>query len=448
MPALLYGHRLRWPVLTPAMGLVCVMLACSGGGGTTSATIRATLLADPPFSESGINLAIIRKEALLTAHGVQVIAYFDAQRRIAIVFRDLASGSLVTRTLCNPMDERSMGDAHEAINMGYSSDGMLHLVYGSHATPVHYYRLRVKDLRSGTFEIITNDPSQLGLAAHLATYPQFYLLVDRLLITYRNDDDNSIGVSRYDSDVHQWQPWLSPFMTGHNVSSIYMNTIGIRENNIAVAYTIRFSREATSNQNLYIVLSRDAGAHWSNFDGTPLPVPFSAKDLSPAIWIPLGSKLINQSGAYLDSSMTFRVGFYRGDTKGIPQIFLLSFNLAGHSTVAVEQLTHRTVDFDVTGCGTLSLPISRPAVFELSSKLRVLYRENRDIILLTRSLTEWKSEVIYSGMIENWEPLWDRDAIEFGVLSMFVQGAEQGSCDTLAKPFPGASAQIIEFRDQ
>ena len=432
----------------PAIGLVFVMLACAGGGGPTPPAISATLLPDTPFSESGINLAIFRKEALLTARGVQVIAYFDAQRQIALVFRDLASGSLVTRTLSNPMDERSMGDAHQAISLAYSADGMLHLVYGSHGTPVRYYGLRVKDLRSGTFHTMTNDPSQLGLAGHLITYPQFYLLGERLLITYRNDDDNSIGVSRYDSDAHHWRPWLAPFMAGHNVFSIYMNTIGIRKDNIAVAYTIRFSGEATSNQNLYIVFSRDAGAHWSNFDGTPLAVPFSAENLPPAIWIPLGSKLINQSGAHLDSSGTFRVAFYRGDTNGIPQIFLLSFNLAGDSTVGVEQLTHWTLDFDLTGCGTLSLPMSRPAVFELLSKLRVLYRENRDIILLTRSLTGWKSQVIYSGIVNNWEPLWDHHALESGVLSMFVQGADQGTCDTLAAPLPGASAQIVEFRDQ
>src|SRR5580704_16208353 len=78
---------------------LCAILACfcASGCGSKPPAITDTLLRGAPFSESAINLAIFRKEALLTVRNVQIIAYFDAQEQINLVFRDLATGSLVTR---------------------------------------------------------------------------------------------------------------------------------------------------------------------------------------------------------------------------------------------------------------------------------------------------------------------------------------------------------------
>ncbi|MEW6556117.1 MAG: BNR-4 repeat-containing protein [Elusimicrobiota bacterium] len=402
------------------------------------------------YGKSSINLSVFRKSGLMTLNNVQIISYFGSEGDIVLAFRDLTKNRVFYRTLKNEMMARLLGDGHCSINMGYSNDGYLHLICGAHATVPYYLKLKIVSLQEGKIDIISTDFHLLNLPCKNITYPQFYNLGNHLLLVYRNDDANTMAINKYDTSTGTWQKYHISLIKANNIASVYINTIGIRDNYVAIAYTCRVKNDnPNSNENIYVIYSDNFGLTFKDSNSAQLiDLPIDGRrEIPPLMIIPQGSNLINQCGAFIDSRYIFRIVYYANDKKGIPQIYMISYDLKHNNLIAVEQVTSRNLDFELAGMGTLSLPISRPEIFQIGDNLAIIYREVENIILLKKPIEcqgNWQTYSIFTGYIKNWEPVVDTTLLLLNKLSIFIQGAKQGESDTI---FENGIAQPILIID-
>jgi hypothetical protein len=332
------------------------------------------------------------------------------------------------------MPKYMLGDGHQGISLGYSSDDIIHLIFGAHGTKPFYYRISWPDL-----VVVDSEVDKLALTSNLITYPQFYEYYDHLILLYRDDTLNTYNINKYDSKKGVWQQWFVPLLTTpSDVDSVYLNNLGIRWKTMALAYTLRFSdlenpdHPRVLNEDIRVIYSIDGCVTWRSFNGLELSLPVSASEPSVSLSVPLCYNLSNQSGAWLSSDKIYWVAYFANDSNGIPQIFVSEFSLLTQQ-VSTSQVTHRTTGFSLIGKGSLSLPLSRPAILGMLDRIVVIYRENNDIKIAWRSPkgeSGWRHMTLYSGFVKNWEPIIDFTQLSRKNICIYIQGAEQGSNDT------------------
>jgi hypothetical protein len=399
-------------------------------------SIHMTHLPHKGYARSGINLAIYRRHALLSVKDKQLINYLGKSGEIRLVARTLTAEPDAEISIPNPMPSRMLGDGHQGINTGYSADNFVHLIFGAHGTTPFYYRVQWPDLI-----VSRGNPTDLKLSSHLITYPQFYEFNNQLILLYRDDVAKTYGFSRYNVDSHEWQSWLTPlFITPDNVSSVYLNNLGIYGTTIAIAYTVRYpdttnpQNPKVLNEHFRIIYSEDGGTTWRTSNGIQLVLPIPALAPPVTINIPQENTLINQAGAWLGADRIYRVAYYANGAHAIPQIFVSEFDLVSQR-IQTSQVTRRLESFALVGRGSLSLPISRPTIFEFLNRVIVIYRENDEVIAAWKSLDQmdsnWNHLKLCRGSLKNWEPIIDFNQLARGYWSLFLQGAEQGNEDTI-----------------
>lgn len=410
-------------------------------------------LPEPVYTRSGINTAIFRRHALLTINDRQVISYFTAEGKIALVVRDLSTNQLLQSVQFESRLTSGLGDGHQSVNMGYSADGYLHLIWGCHGTEPQYLKLRWPELTD-----MASVSTEIAAIARQISYPQFYGTPQKTWMAFRRDDAAAKHYDHcllnYNEAVGQWQRWQMPLLHFPAVPNLaYLNSMGQSDEALAFAYTIRrydLVRANSSpwpvlNDSLRVVWSRDGGKSWNSLAGVPIPHPIDAMGVSPAIEIPPDQNLINQGGGWLDAARHYHIGYFCNDSRGIPQIFVTSFDLTA-GTSDTRALTARTQRFELLGRGTQSWPLSRPAVFMLGRTLAVAYREENKLVCQFRPLGAgtWRRVELYSGELGNYEPILDYTRLSDGILTFYVQPAWQGAEDTPHQQAGPAAAFLLE----
>ena len=388
-----------------------------------------------PWTLSAINLSIFTRNAMLTIGEHQLIGYFDTGGDICLVLRHLSTGKMDHRRIANPMSDAALGDAHKSLNLGYSADGFIHAVFGAHGDRPFYYQLDWPDL-----SITSRDADQLNLTSAHITYPQFYYIDGDLVLLYRDDTNRAYSLNRYDARAGMWYQWRPRFLEiPSDTQSVYLNSLGIYEQTIAIAYTLRLPDDQKPprvlNEDLRVIFSLDAGESWYSFNGVLLSLPIDAKRPPVTIRVPAGRNLCNQAGAWLGPDGVFWIVYYADDNNGIPQVFVSEIDLFA-AEIRGSRISNQASDFDLTGHGTLhSLPLSRPTVLNILDQIVALWRQNNTILLATRPMRQgsfpWTTFYLaFSGMIKNWEPILDFTRLQENVITLFVHGAEQGDADT------------------
>ncbi|MBK9990079.1 MAG: BNR-4 repeat-containing protein [Verrucomicrobia bacterium] len=213
--------------------------------GTTSETVFAGAgeLPVPAYSSSCINTGIFRRNALITIGSIQVISYFASDGRIAILCRSVKTGQFNEALfLDSKMSGRMIGDGHQAVNIGYSADGYVHVIWGCHDTKdPKYTKLRWPDLNIVSEGLVSRDIDVSRLS-----YPQFYGTPMDLKLLFRRDSaegaDNPYDqcIWRYDEEGGAWSSLQNPLITFPPAPQLaYMNGMGESGDTIAIAYTIR-----------------------------------------------------------------------------------------------------------------------------------------------------------------------------------------------------------------
>lgn len=412
------------------------------------------------YAQSGINTGIFRRHALLTIGSHQLIAYFGDDGHLILIQRSLHERSFLSiQKRESAMPDGMLGDGHQGISLGYSSDGFVHVIWGCHDTPnPSYLKLRWPELTPCPDVL----PPWAGTASRLS-YPQFYGRNNRLLLAFRRDsnpaDHNPYDhcLLQYDAQGGQWQPLQVPLLEFPPSPLLaYLNSLGQTGDTLAAAYAIRrYDLMDTKdvnmrvmNESFRVIFSQDAGRHWFGLNGQPLPSPVPSLDVEPALPISPDQNLINQGGGWLGRDLLYHIAYFKNDEAGIPQIYLSSFDLATgrHST---QTLTRRTEAFNLLGRGTQIWPISRPVVFELGTTWVVAFREGNHLVAVFRPAcsSHWRIAKLHAGDLGNYEPILDYTGLDDGNLTFYIQTARQGTDDQAHGNTTGTQASLLDLSE-
>ena len=188
-------------------------------------------------------------------------------------------------------------DTHNAINMGISGDGRIHLAYDHHSNPLNYTQSVTgaatgEWTRSAVFGVNENNPAPLQDSFRpsdptlvAVTYPRFATdaLTGNMVATYRQGQSGAgdLFIINYDAVTGEWSEGRQ-FIFGndgasYNDSAItgitresssrnpYLNDISIgADGTLHATFTWRETANGTANHSLNYITSNDNGLTWLN----------------------------------------------------------------------------------------------------------------------------------------------------------------------------------------
>ncbi len=252
-----------------AVGLACA--AAAGAAESPDGLLVGEVWAGAPVSF-----------ALLTQAGKQLVAYYDAERRITVAARDLGSDAWTTvhpEGVTHPGRPRASNvtgwDSHNYLRLAVDRDGCVHLAGNMHVDPLVYYRTR-RPLDLASLERIDR---MTGERETRCTYPVFFTnAAGDLMFRYRDGSsgDGSDLYNIYDPATRTWRRVLdTPVLDGEGRRNAYAiePTLG-PDGRFHLVWMWRDTPDCATNNNLSYARSRDF-VHWENSRGEPLPLPIT-----------------------------------------------------------------------------------------------------------------------------------------------------------------------------
>ena len=336
-----------------------VLLACVGAVGALAAPVGSALgqevsriedrILDPGAHarityENTVNIASYQQEGVLTYNGYQYTAWYQndgpgqAEATAVIARRELGGGDWESTRLDY---ELWSNDSHNTIALGVTpSDGRIHLAFPTHANSIRYTRSvpgvatdpEAVDWSSLLFERTKTELPGAPDAPVTYTYPQFEIVGDDVLLTWRDgsSDNGRQALLRYDANAAGTWTFLGRFTHnlggtydgGHGTSTTrygYIHGFSVDPGSGDLAITLSWREqgnawctgpEAVGNHDLGYAVSDDGGLTWRNNDGDVVAettlgstaetiTPFSDGILVEEIGINKG--LINQETQSFDS---------------------------------------------------------------------------------------------------------------------------------------------------
>ena len=419
-----------------------VLCASAGFAAADSVTTIPIGLA---FAATGVNGSILRVNSVLSAGGHQFATYYAADGSVVVAERSI--GSTHWDIVVEPF-KGNVRDAHNYVALGISSDGLLHLSYDHHGSPLHY-RVSAKpyDIHSfGDAIPMTGDREE-----HV-TYPEFIDAPDGTLYFFYRDGasgNGSLCLNRYDQKTKSWQIVRHPLIDGENKCNPYPWRPSIGADGIIhIGWCWRDSPNAQTNHDLCYAESADGGKTWRRSDGGPQALPITQENAEVVDPIPTGSNLINQCASAVDANGHPHLGEYFNDASGTPQYYDEWFD---GSHWHKNQVSHRTAKFNIAGGGSLAIPISRPEIAISRSGKACLITRDAEVgggIRLYESSAPYEQWTVIDLTHEdlgNWEPSYDLNRLRAdGVLSLFVISVRQGNHERTTD-FPPQEATILEL---
>ena len=409
------------------------------------------------LASNSINTAVFRHNGIISQGDWQYTAFYLDANTLRVIKRQISSGGVTSHDLKGHYGVR---DAHNIASIGHDRDGFLHLSYDQHASPLRYRRSTLPhDITQWDFEAPLTGKFEAS-----STYPAFILPRKSHPLTLLYRDGNSLnGVIRlkdYDETTREWRDHPIPILAGadpvNSPHCPYLNNPVVGPDGaLHLSFVWRIPSETTkatvNNVDIGYARSPDNGKTWQNAAGQLLPSPLTP---SAATVFPVapGSNLMNQCSMALDSKGRPHVAFYANDNSGIPQYHHLWFDGASWLCQAIAK---RTRAFNLTGVGTLSLPICRPVM--------LMDKSDNCFVLIQGDLTQHRLAAIKLSAAEgyaytpenqvilwpehlgNAEPVIDRGRWELeNVLSVFIQKTAQ----TGVMPHPSrlTPVSLVDFK--
>ncbi len=399
----------------------------------------------PVYAATQVNAVIFRQSPLVSWAGYQFAAFYDAEGFVTLARRRESDAAWEFRRL--PHRGR-VADAHNAISLGISPDGRLHLSYDHHNHPLRYRR----SLAPGELELDQEEP-MTGQREGRVTYPQFVSTPDgRFFFFYRDgaSGNGDLCVNEYDSEVGRWRPLQHPLISGEGRANPYWWRPGVGpDGSLHLAWCWRRSPDASTNRDVCYAVSRDGGRSWARSDGTPYELPITAAQAEVADPVAEGQNLINQCSSYVDPWGRPHLAHYRNDERGIPQIYHVWLDGDRWRAGAVTQ---RQVPFSLRGGGTLRLPLSRPdVVVDSAGTAYLVYRDLDEggrvrISWASPPYHFWQHQEVTEWPVGMWEPGYDPVAWrQAGRLDLWVHRCDQGDHETVTQ-LPPQWAWVLSVR--
>ena len=284
---------------------------------------------------------------LLTRDDRQVVAYYDAERRLTVAQRDLGGAGDWERTT---LPERVPWDSHNYLTLAADADGHLHLAGNVHGDPLVYFRTAAP-LDATTFERV---PELVGRDEDRVTYPTFLDGPgDELVFMYRDGQsgDGRRLLDAYDPASESWRRLLdAPLLDGSPDCNAY--PAGPRrgpDGDYHLFWVWRDTPDAATNHDLSYARSPDL-ERWTTSDGTPLDLPITPDTGEVVDPVPAGEGLLNSNVAPgFDGAGRPTVTYHR-HVDGATQAFLARREADGWNRVQVSDWTER---WDFGGHGSL-----------------------------------------------------------------------------------------------
>ncbi len=402
----------------------------------------------PGWASTSVNTVIFRHHGIVTRDSYQFAAYYDDHSNMAFVRRDLQSNKVEAHAIEGKYNTR---DAHNSISLGIDADGYIHASYDHHGHPLRYRRSK-RPLQIGEW---TEAIPMTGEYEDKVTYPYFVMCPRKsdgfpglgdLLFMYRlgSSGNGDICIKKYEPQNQSWEDHAPRFIKGMEqkpwTANAYWNHPAFdSKGNMHLSWVWRVNKggppELVNNHHVGYTWTPDYGQTCMTSRGLPLSTPLTPVNCE-SIWsIPPGSNLINQCSSAMDSHDRLHIVFYADDLDGIPQYQHLWFN--GH-VWQCDVITSRTTDFELSGKGTLRIPISRPEiVIDHADRVYVIYRGDLtgDCMVSQRLdpphyAPPGKTVVLWNENLDHSEPVidrirWERD----GILSMLIQKNHQPNHD-------------------
>ncbi len=410
--------------------LICLQLnGCSGKLRTHISRVG------DGWAKTQVNTVIFRKNSVVSFQDRQYTAWYDSTGTVMLAMREHGSD---TWTRSRTRFSGHVQDAHNSISIMVDGEGYLHMAWDHHNHPLHYVRAR----SPGSLDL--GEPEQMiGRQEGSVTYPEFYRLHNGdLLFLYRDGSsgNGNLVLNRYDLSQRKWIRVQDNLIDGEGERNAYWQTTVGPDGMMHLSWVWRETPDVASNHDLAYARSPDGGRTWMDFQGRELSVPITESSASYALRIPQNSNLINQTSMTADAvGRPFIATYFRSPEGGVTEVRVIYPDGTDWKTTRISNRSH---DFDLSGAGTRSPPISRPQVLfdpaDGRGKILVLFRDeehgNRGCFVTVKpgaGETALLHRHLTSTNLDRWEPTldterWERDR----EIHIFLQSVGQGPGET------------------
>lgn len=454
---------MKFPVLHPKsvtllhIALVCVALSDFSLLHAASQTTVPGTVTPPPtvidvgpgWARNSVNAPIFRRNSIISDAHWQFTAYYDAEGRVVLARRRLDSERWELHTTAF---QGNVNDAHNSISLALDGDGYLHLSWDHHNTPLRYTR----SLEPYGFDFPSQSLPMIARNEQIVSYPEFYRFSNGdLLFAYREggSGNGNLVLNRYDVDTASWQRLQSLLIDGEGVRNAYWQLCLDAQDRIHLSWVWRETPNVASNHDLSYAVSPDGGLSWQRSNGSAYDLPIRLSNAEVIHPIPQGSNLINQTSMSTDSSGNpYIATYYREHPDAVTQFHLIyQHKGAWHHSTA----TQRTLDFELEGIGSRSIPISRPQLLlwqphANTTRIALLYRDESfaNAVCLTQAdlpELQWTTQLLHDKNMGRWEPSFDPFRWQYHhELHLFLQAVGQGQAETL-ETLPPQMVRVLEW---
>ncbi|CAF3936944.1 unnamed protein product [Rotaria sp. Silwood1] len=290
--------------------------------------------------------------ALLTQAPYQYIAYYDAERQMTVVQRNLNERTWTSTKLGIITD----WDAHKYISMAIDDDGNIHLVGNVHASPLIY--LRTAQPRNASTFVKLN--RMVGMNETSSTYPIFFRGPENeFIFTYRDGrsgDGNQI-YNIYDLKTKTWRRLLDkPLTDGEGKRNAYFNgPILGPDGYFHLAWVWRESGDCSTNHDLSYARSKDL-VSWETSTGKPLKLPITLETCEIVDPVPQHGGIINNNDRIgFDQQGRVTISYHKNDANNYTQPWTAR---SENGVWKKYQVTNWPYHWDFHGGGTIVFEIS------------------------------------------------------------------------------------------
>lgn len=400
------------------------------------------------WSGTSVNATIFRKNSVVSSDNYQFVAYYDSTAHVVLARRKHGTDEWEVKQTPYTGNIR---DAHNVISIMVDGEGYLHISWDHHNNPLHYCRsLQPEGLDLGEMQ------PMVGANENAVSYPEFYAMADKgLLFVYRDggSGNGNLVLNSYDVSTQKWSRLQTNLIDGEGQRNAYWQLFVDKQGIIHVSWVWRELPDVHSNHDMCYACSKDGGQSWEKSTGEKYDLPIREATAEVVKEIPQGSNLINQTSMTADENgQPYIATYYKEAGQSCTQIQVI-YRQKGEWKSSTA--TSRTLDFELGGVGSRSIPISRPQLMILkngnSQQLVLVFRDEEvgnNVVLATSPLNnelDWTSQIISPYPVDRWEPSYDSELLkEKNKIQLYFQRVGQGQAETTVS-LPPQDVGILEI---
>jgi hypothetical protein len=289
--------------------------------------------------------------ALLTSGKRQLIAFYDAERRMTVGSRGLAENHWQLVRLPSVLG----WDSHNYVTLAVDQHAQIHVSGNMHSRPLIYFRTtRPDDITS--FQQI---PAMVGRNEQKCTYPAFlHGAQGELIFTYRDGRSGS-----GDQYFNLWNPTTatwgrlieSPLFAGcGKMNAYFAGPVQDRTGVFHVCWVWRNTPDCESNHDLCYARSKDL-VHWERSDSRPYTLPITLATAEIVDPVPPGGGIVNGNTKIgFDGEDCPVIAYHKFDAQGQTQLYNARRESHGWKIYQTSQWNYR---WEFHGGGTIRFEI-------------------------------------------------------------------------------------------